>query len=73
MSHSSTEMLNYRESKVNMLTVNDDRYPTEGYGDLTLTVRSSSGDVLLLLRDVVHMPSLGYHLLPFEWCCRVFL
>ena len=41
-------------------------YPVEGYGDLPLTFRSSSGEVPLLLRDVAHVPSLSYHLLSLR-------
>ena len=63
MSHSATGMLNYRESNAYMRTASASRYPIEGYGDLSLTFRSSSGNVPLLLRNVAHVPKLNYHLL----------
>ena len=66
MSHSATGMLNYRESNAYMRTVSGSRYPIEGYGDLQLTFRSSSGDVPLLLRNVAHVPKLNYHLLSLR-------
>lgn len=44
-------MLNYR-ANVTMRTASGERYPIEGYGNLPLTVRSSSGDIPLLLRVV---------------------
>ena len=66
MSHSSTGMLNYRESNAYMRTASGTRYPIEGYGDLPLTFRSSSGDVPLLLRNVAHVPRLNYHLLSLR-------
>ena len=62
MSYSSAGMMNYRESNAYMRTTSGARYPIEGYGDLPLTFRSSSGDVPLLLRNVAHVPSLNYHL-----------
>ena len=63
MSHSSTGMVSYRESNAYMRTASGSRYPIEGHGDLPLTVRSSSGIVPLLLRNVAHVPKLSYHLL----------
>ena len=66
MSHSSTGMINYRESNAYMRTVNDARYPIEGYGDLPLTFRSSSGNISLLLRNVAHVLRLNYHLLSLR-------
>ena len=57
MSHSATGMLNYRESNAYMRTASGSRYPIEGYGDLPLTFRSSSGNVPLLLRNVAHVPN----------------
>ena len=45
MSHSSAGMLNYRESNANMRTASGEIYPIEGYGNLPLTFRSTSGDV----------------------------
>ena len=63
MSHSSTGMINYREANATMRTASGKRYPIEGYGDLPLTFRSSSGEVPLLLCNVAHVPSLSYHLL----------
>ena len=62
MSHSSTGMINYRESNAYMRTASGSRYPIEGYGDLPLTFRPSSGDVALLLRNVAHVPKPNYHL-----------
>ena len=62
MSHSATGMLNYRESNAYMRTASGSRYPIEGYGDLPLTFRSSSGNVPLLLRNVAQVPKLNYHL-----------
>ena len=38
------------------------RYSIEGYGDLPLTFRSSEAEVGLLLRGVVNVPCLIYHL-----------
>ena len=67
MSHSSTGMINYRESNAYMRTARGSRYPIEGYGDLPLTFRStSSGNVPVLLRDIAHVPKLNYHLLPLR-------
>ena len=59
-------MLNYRESNAYMRTASGSRYPVEGYGDLPLTFRSSSGNVPLLLRNVAHVPKLNYHLLSLR-------
>ena len=47
--HSFTGMINDREAYVIMRTANGKRYPIEGYGDLPVTFRSSSGEVPLLL------------------------
>ena len=66
MSYSSTGMMNYRESNAYMRTASGVRYPIEGYGDLSRTFRSSSGDGPLLLRNVAHAPSLNYHLLSLR-------
>ena len=66
MSCSSTGMFNYRESNATMRTASGEKCPIEGYGDLPLTLRSSSGDVPLLLRNVAHVPSLNYHLLSLR-------
>ena len=41
MSHSSSGMINYRESNAYMRTASGSRYPIEGYGNLPLTFRSS--------------------------------
>ena len=49
-----------------MRTASGKRYPIEGYYDLPLTFRSSSGEVLLLLCNVAHVPSLSYHLLSLR-------
>ena len=62
-SHSSTGIINYREAYATMRTASGKRYPIEGYGDFSLTFRSSRGEVPLLLCDVAHVPSLSYHLL----------
>ena len=62
MPHSSTGMINYGEAYVTMRTVSGKRYPIEGYGELPLTFRSSSGEEPLLLCDVERVPSLSYHL-----------
>ena len=43
MSHSSTGMINYREANATMRKASGKRYLIEGYGDLPLTFRSSSG------------------------------
>ena len=59
MSHSATGMLDYRESNAYMRTASGSRYPIEGYGDLPLTFRSSSGNVPLLLRNVAYAPKLN--------------
>ena len=59
-------MINYRESNAYMRTASGSRYPIEDYDDLPLTFRSSSGDVPLLLRNVVHVPKLNYHLLSLR-------
>ena len=66
MSHSSTGMINYREANATMRTASGKRYPIEGYGNLPLTFLSSSGEVPLLLYNVVHVPSLSYHLLSLR-------
>ena len=66
MSHLSTGMINYRESNAYVRTASGSRYPIEGYGDLPLTFRSSSGDIPLLLRSVAHVPRLNYHLLSLR-------
>ena len=60
-----------------MRTASGGRCPIEGYGDLPLNFRYSSGDVHLLLRDVAHVPSLSYHVLSLRVVadygrCRVF-
>ena len=62
MSHSSTGMINYCEANATMRTASGKRYPIEGYGDLLLAFRSSSGEVHMLLCNVAHVPSLSYHL-----------
>ena len=49
-------MTNYRESNASIRMASGARYPIEGYGDLLLTFRYSSGDVSLLLRNVAHVP-----------------
>ena len=66
MSYPSTGMMNYRESNAYMRTASGARYPIKGYGDLSLTFRSSSGYVPLLLRNVAHLPRLNYHLLSLR-------
>ena len=66
MSCSSTGMFNCRESNATLRTTSGGKCPTEGYGDLPLTLRSSSGDVPLLLRNVAYVPSLSYHLLSLR-------
>ena len=66
MSHSATGMLNYRESNAYMRTASGSKYPIEGYGDLPLIFRSSSGNVPLLLRNVAHVPKLNCHLLSLR-------
>ena len=66
MSHSATEILNYRESNAYMWTASGSRYPIEGYGDLPLTFQSSSDDGPRLFRNVVHVPKLNYHLLSLR-------
>ena len=63
MSHSSTGTISYREANATMRTASGKIYPIEGYGDLPLTFRSSSGEVPLFLCNVAHVPSLSYHLL----------
>ena len=65
-SHSSTGMINYRESNAYMRTASGARYPIGGYGDLPLTFRSSSDNVPLLLYNVAHGPRLNYHLLSLR-------
>ena len=49
-----------------MRTASGKRYPIDGYGDLPLIFRSSSGVVPLLLRNAAHVPSLSYHLLSLR-------
>ena len=66
MSHSATEMLNYRESNAYIRTASESKYTIEVYGNLPLTFRSSSGNVPLLLRNVAHVPRLNYHLLSLR-------
>ena len=61
MSDSSTGMINYRKANATMCTASGKRYPIGGYSNLTLTFRSSSGEVTLLLRNVAHVPSLSHH------------
>ena len=65
-SDSSTGMINYREAIATMSTASGRRYPIEGYSDLLLTFRSSNGEVLLLLCNVAHAPSVSYHLLSLR-------
>ena len=60
---SSTGMVNYREAKGTTRTERGKRYPIEGYGDLPPTVRSSSGEVPVLLHDIAHVRSLVNHFL----------
>ena len=64
ISHSSTAMVIYSEVNATMRTASGKRYTFEGCGDLPLTVRFCSGNVPVLLRDVAHVPSLSYHLVP---------
>ena len=66
MSHSSTGMVNYRESNAYMRKASGSRYSIESYGDLPLTFRSSSENVPLLLRNVAHVPKLYYRLLSLR-------
>ena len=66
MSHSSTGMMSYRKSNAHLRTASGARYPIEGYGDLPLTFRSSSGDVPQLLRIVAHVPSLDCYCLSLR-------
>ena len=66
MSHSSTGMINYRKANATMRTARGKRYPIEGYGDLSLTFRSSCGEVPLLLCSVAHVLSLSYHLVSLR-------
>ena len=66
MSHSPTGIINYRESNAYMRTASGARYPIEGYGDLPLTFRSSSGNLPPLLRNVAHIPRLNYYLLSLR-------
>ena len=66
MSHSSSGMMNYRKANATMRTASGKRYPIEGYGDLSLTFRHSSGEVPLLLCNVAHVPSLSYNLLSLR-------
>ena len=66
MPHSSPGVINYREANATIRTASGKRYPIEGYGDLPLTFRSSSGEVPLLLCNVTHVPSLNYHLLSLR-------
>ena len=61
ISHSSTGIIKYREANATMRKARGKSYPIEGYGDLPLTFRSSSGEAPLLLCDVVHASSLSYH------------
>ena len=66
MSPSSTGMINYREANATMRPASGKRYPIEGYGDLPLTFRSSSGEVPLLPCNVAHVPSLSYQLISLR-------
>ena len=66
MSHSATGIINYCESNACMWTASGTRYPIEGYGDLPLTFRSSSGNVPLLLGNVAHVSRLNYRLLSLR-------
>ena len=54
MSNSSTDMVNQCEDNATIRTASGKRYTIKGYVDLSLTFRSSSGEVPLLLRDVAH-------------------
>ena len=58
--------MNYHESNVYMRTGSGARYSIEGYADLPLPFRSSSGGISLLLRNVAHVPSINYHLLSLR-------
>ena len=49
-----------------MRAANGEKCPIESYGDLSLTSRSSSGVVSVLLRNVPHVPSLRYHRLSLR-------
>ena len=59
-------MINCRESNAVLRTAGGARYPIEGYGVLSLTFRSSSGNIPLLLRNLEHVSSLNYHLLALR-------
>ena len=59
-------MIYNREANAIMHTASGKRYPIEGYGDLPLTFRSSSGEVPLLLCNVAHVLSLNCHLLSLR-------
>ena len=66
MSVLSTGMFNYRESNATMRTASGEKCSIEGYGDLSLTLRSSSGGIPLLLKNVSHVPRLSYHMLSLR-------
>ena len=66
MSHSFTGMINNSEANATMRAASGKRYPIEGYGDLPFTLRSSTGEMPLLLCNVAHVPSLSYHLLSLR-------
>ena len=61
MSFSYTGVIHYREAKTFTKTASACKYPIEGYRDLSLTFRSGRGEVVLLLCDVVLVPSLSYN------------
>ena len=66
ISCSSTGMFNYRESNATMRTASGEKRPVEGYGDLSLTFMSNSGNVPLLHKNVAHVRSRSYHLLSLR-------
>lgn len=66
VSCSSTGIFNCHDSNISMRTTSGEKCPIKGYGDVPLTLRSTSSKVSLSLRNVEHVPSLSCHLVSLR-------
>ncbi|CAN0352481.1 unnamed protein product, partial [Scytosiphon promiscuus] len=58
--------VNYRECDKRVRVAGKRELPIVGQGDVTIAFRSEQGRVRLKLRDVFHVPQLGYNLISFR-------
>ncbi|CAN0364711.1 unnamed protein product, partial [Scytosiphon promiscuus] len=58
--------VNYRECDKRVRVAGKRELPIVGQGDVTIAFRSERGRVRLKLRDVFHVPQLGYNLISFR-------